>query len=201
MNRSRLLMVDDDRLVLATLSRGLQGAGYDVEVAQSPQEALAVLEQFQPDLALLDIRMGDSGGFALARELQARAAIPFLFLSAYNDAATVEEATELGAVGFVVKPVDIPQLRPAVEAALKRAAELSRLRTTGRQLEQALEQQRGVSVAIGILMERHHWSRSEAEARLRETARAQRRKMAELAEGIVVAGDALALSALDPERR
>jgi response regulator NasT len=197
MNRSRLLMVDDDRLVLATLSRGLQGAGYDVEVAQSGEEALAVLEHFHPDLALLDIRMGATGGFALARELQARDAIPFLFLSAYSDADTVEEATELGAVGFLVKPIDIPQLMPAVEAGLKRAAELAQLRTTGRQLEQALDQQRGVSVAIGILMERHRLSRSEAEARLRETARAQRRKMADLAEGIVFAADALAISALD----
>lgn len=201
MNRTRrLLVVDDDRLVLATTCRGLQAAGYEIESAQSVEDALAVLEKYRPDLALLDIRMGERGGFELARELQARDAIPFMFLSAYGDEATVDEATELGAVGFLVKPIDIPQITPAIEAALKRAADLTRLRSTGRQLEQALDQQRGVSVAIGILMERHRLSRAEAELRLRETARSQRRKMADLAEAVVFAADVLAYSTLATDK-
>ena len=199
--RRSLLLVDDDNLVLATTGRGLQAAGYEVRTAQSVAEALELLADYRPELALLDIRMGAQGGFDLARILRDRHGIPFVFLSAYDDAETVEEATELGAVGFLVKPVDIPQIAPTIEAALKRASELSRLRNTGRQLEQALDQQRGVSVAVGILMERHRWSRTEAELRLRDTARAQRRKMADLAEAIVFAADVLSLSAMDGEQR
>lgn len=191
-----LLLVDDDNLVLATTSSGLKAAGYIVRTAQTVAEAIELLEDYRPDLALLDIRMGLQGGFDLARVLRDRYAIPFVFLSAYDDQATVEEATELGAVGFLVKPVDFPQITPTIEAALKRASELARLRNTGRQLEQALEQQRGVSVAIGILMERHRWSRTEAELRLRDTARSQRRKMVDLAESIVFAADVLAVSAM-----
>ena len=191
-----LLLVDDDNLVLATTSSGLKAAGYIVRTAQTVAEAIELLEEYRPDLALLDIRMGLQGGFDLARVLRDRYAIPFVFLSAYDDQATVEEATELGAVGFLVKPVDFPQITPTIEAALKRASELARLRNTGRQLEQALEQQRGVSVAIGILMERHRWSRTEAELRLRDTARSQRRKMVDLAESIVFAADVLAVSAM-----
>ncbi len=199
--RRSLLLVDDDNLVLATTSRGLQAAGYDTRTAQSVEDALELLADFTPDLALLDIRMGKQGGFELARVLRDRHAIPFVFLSAYDDADTVEEATELGAVGFLVKPVDIPQIAPTIEAALKRASELARLRSTGRQLEQALDQQRGVSVAVGILMERHRWSRTEAELHLRDSARAQRRKMADLAEAIVFAADVLALSAMGGEQQ
>ena len=191
-----LLLVDDDNLVLATTSSGLKAAGYIVRTAQTVAEAIELLEEYRPDLALLDIRMGLQGGFDLARVLRDRYAIPFVFLSAYDDQATVEEATELGAVGFLVKPVDFPQITPTIEAALKRASELARLRNTGRQLEQALEQQRGVSVAIGILMERHRWSRTEAELRLRDTERSQRRKMVDLAESIVFAADVLAVSAM-----
>ena len=191
-----LLLVDDDNLVLATTSSGLKAAGYIVRTAQTVAEAIELLEEYRPDLALLDIRRGLQGGFDLARVLRDRSAIPFVFLSAYDDQATVEEATELGAVGFLVKPVDFPQITPTIEAALKRASELARLRNTGRQLEQALEQQRGVSVAIGILMERHRWSRTEAELRLRDTARSQRRKMVDLAESIVFAADVLAVSAM-----
>ena len=183
-------------VALATTSSGLKAAGYIVRTAQTVAEAIELLEEYRPDLALLDIRMGLQGGFDLARVLRDRYAIPFVFLSAYDDQATVEEATELGAVGFLVKPVDFPQITPTIEAALKRASELARLRNTGRQLEQALEQQRGVSVAIGILMERHRWSRTEAELRLRDTARSQRRKMVDLAESIVFAADVLAVSAM-----
>lgn len=196
MNRPRkLLVVDDDRLILATTSAGLRSAGYDVVEARSVEDALAVIDQFDPDLALLDIRMGAVGGFELARQLRKSGETPFMFLSAYGDDATVNEATELGAVGFLVKPIDIPQLIPGIEAALARAADLSRLRSTGRQLEQALDQHRGVSIAVGILMERHRLTRDEAMQRLRDSARSQRRKMSDMAETIVAAGDTLAASA------
>lgn len=194
----RLLLVDDDRLIVATTAAGLRASGYEVAEARTVDEALTVYEHFAPDLALLDIRLGGLGGFDLARQLRQCGETPFMFVSAYGDQATVNEATALGAVGFVVKPVDVAQLMPAIEAALARAADLSQLRSTGRQLEQALHQQRGVSVAIGILMERHRLSREEALLRLRDSARAQRRKMTELAEAIVTAADTLAHSALGP---
>jgi two-component system, response regulator PdtaR len=197
MRGRKLLLADDDRLILATTAAGLRSAGFAVEEARSVDAAIKLLESFVPDIALLDIRMGHASGFDLARHLQEAGDIPFMFLSAYGDDLTVSEATALGAVGFVVKPVDIAQLIPAIEAALARASDLRRLRSTGRQLEQALDQQRSVSVAIGILMERHHLTREEAQNRLRDAARAQRRKMTELAEAIVGAGDLLALSSID----
>ena len=196
MSRARkLLVVDDDRLILATTSAGLRSAGYDVVEARSVDDAIAVLGTFEPDMALLDIRMGKVGGFELARRLRDGGRTPFMFVSAYGDDVTVNEATELGAVGFLVKPIDISQLVPGIEAALARASDLARLRSTGRQLEQALDQHRGVSIAIGILMERHRLTRDEAFARLRDTARAQRRKMSDMAETVVMAADTLAASA------
>jgi response regulator NasT len=192
----KVLLVDDDRLILATTAAGLRSAGYEVAEAASVEAALALLDRFAPDLALLDIRMGPTGGFDLARQLQEHGKIPFMFLSAYGDSATVDEATELGAVGFAVKPIDILQLVPAVEAAIARAGDLSRLRSTGRQLEQALDQQRVVSIAMGVLMERHRLTRYQAQDLLRDHARAARRKMSDVAEQIVTAAETLALSHL-----
>ncbi len=61
-----LLLVDDDNLVLATTSSGLKAAGYIVRTAQTVAEAIELLEEYRPDLALLDIRMGLQGGFDLA---------------------------------------------------------------------------------------------------------------------------------------
>jgi AmiR/NasT family two-component response regulator len=200
MNAPRtLLLVDDDRLILATTAASLRAAGYRVLEADSVDAALAQLAHATPDLALLDIRMGPVGGLDLARELQRQGRVPFMFLSAYNDLATVEQATEAGAVGFVVKPVDAAQLVPAVEAGIARAVDLARLRSTGRQLEQALDQQRAVSVAIGVLMERHRMTHNEAQALLRDHARAARRRMADVAERVVDAAEQLALSGLRGE--
>lgn len=192
----KLLLVDDDRLILATTAAGLRSAGYEVVEAATVDAALALLAHLTPHLALLDIRMGPVGGFDLARQLHARGDVPFMFLSAYGDSATVDEATALGAVGFAVKPIDIGQLVPAVEAAIARAAELAKLRDTGRQLEQALDQQRVVSIAIGVLMERHRLTRHQAQDLLRDSARSARRKMSELAEEIVAAGEVLSLAQL-----
>ena len=201
MRKRKLLLVEDDRLILATMAEGLRSAGYEVAEARSIEDALAVLEQFRPDLALLDIRLGAASSFDLARRLRLQDETPFMFLSAYGDDATVDEATEIGAVGFLVKPIDISQLVPGIEAGLARAADLARLRSTGRQLEHALDQQRGVSIAIGILMERHGLARDEATERLRDSARSQRKKMSDVAEIIVAAVDALALSAFPASKQ
>lgn len=198
----KVLLVDDDRLILATTSAALRVAGYEVMEADSADVALASIARVTPDLALLDIRMSPMGGFELARQLQLQlqGKVPFMFLSAYGDATTVEEATEIGAVGFVVKPVDIAQLMPAIEAAIARAADLSRLRSTGQQLEQALDQQRTVSIAIGVLMERHGLARYEAQDLLRDSARASRRRMTDLAEQVVSAAETLSMTSLREPR-
>ena len=81
--RRKLLLVDDDRLILATTAAALRAAGYEVAEADSVDAALALLARTTPDLALLDIRMGPVGGFDLARELQRRSQVPFVFLSGY----------------------------------------------------------------------------------------------------------------------
>lgn len=189
--RRKILLVDDDRLVLATLQSGLEQAGYAVQACSSAEEAKRVLALDNPDIAVLDIRMPGASGLDLARELGESQAIPFLFLTAYSEAEVVRKAAEYGAVGYLVKPVDIPQLVPAIEAALARAADLRQLRTTETQLQMALNESREVSMAIGLLMERRRLGRQEAFEFLRTTARAQRRKIGEVAEEILSAAELL----------
>lgn len=189
--RRKILLVDDDRLVLATLQSGLEQAGYAVQACSSAEEAKRVLALDNPDIAVLDIRMPGASGLDLARELGESQAIPFLFLTAYSEAEVVRKAAEYGAVGYLVKPVDIPQLVPAIEAALARAADLRQLRTTETQLQMALNENREVSMAIGLFMERRRLGRQEAFEFLRTTARAQRRKIGEVAEEILSAAELL----------
>jgi AmiR/NasT family two-component response regulator len=187
----KVLLVDDDRLVLSTLSSGLEQAGYAVQAAGSVEEALRVLAIESPDLAVLDVRMPGQSGLELAGQLREAGEVPFIFLTAYSDADIVQKAAAYGALGYVVKPADIPQLVPAMEAALARAEEMRRLRETERQLQTALSEGREVSMAIGLIMERRRLDRQQAFELLRSSARTQRRKIGEVAQEILSAAELL----------
>ncbi len=185
-HKTRLLLVDDDRLVLTTLGSGLQGAGYEVSTVESVEEAEMLLSSgMRPDLAIVDIRMPGQDGLYLARRLRELDHIPFLMLSAYSEPGMIEQASGCGALGYLVKPLDTPQLVPAIEAALSRANELQELRETRSQLQAALDAERDINVAIGITMALQQLPRQQAFELLRKTARGQRRKLAELAAEII----------------
>lgn len=184
-SRRKVLLVDDDRLILATLSSSLERAGYAVRSCGSAEEARRLIEVEKPDMAILDIRMPGESGLELARHLLLNPGVPFIFLTAYSEAPIVQEAVGQGALGYLVKPVDLPQLVPAIEAALARAADLGNLRATGQQLQTALNESREVSMAVGLIMERRKLGRHEAFEELRTAARSRRRKIVEVAEELL----------------
>lgn len=193
-NKQSLLLVDDERLVLATLALGLTNAGYNVSTAESVDEAEATLASGErPDLAILDVSMPGRSGLELAERLSSFDHIPFMLLTAYSEKEIVEQAAVLGALGYLVKPVDTRQLAPTIEAALARATELRSLRTTGQQLQIALDSERDISIAVGITMVQYRLGRKAAFELLRKTARTQRRKLAELASDVIKASESLNL--------
>lgn len=189
-----LLLVDDERLVLATLSQGLSRAGYMVNTAESVDEAETALASGErPDLVILDVSMPGRNGLELAERLRLFDHIPFMLLTAYSDQEIVEQAATCGALGYLVKPVDTRQLVPSIEAALARATELRGLRATGQQLQKALDKERDISIAIGITMMQYRLGRKAAFELLRKNARSQRRSLAELAMDVVKASETLNL--------
>jgi AmiR/NasT family two-component response regulator len=187
---AHILIVDDDRLVLATLGKGLRDAGYRVSEANDAASALE-LARSKPDLALLDVRMPGTSGIQLAERFVAEHKLPFIFLSAFGNPDIIARANELGALGYLVKPLDVPQIIPEIEAALARATQISSLKDKGEQLSQALESGRETSMAIGILMERRRLDREQAFEALRTFARSQRRRVQEVAADIVQAAEML----------
>ncbi|MDK9724743.1 MAG: response regulator [Sterolibacteriaceae bacterium MAG5] len=189
-----LLLMDDDRLVLATLGEGLRQAGYRVTTSSSVEEAEELLSANDFDLAILDMRLPGQSGLDLARQLRAaNSDVPFIFLTAYSDDDLVTQASEIGAMGYVVKPADPDRLVPAIEAALARARDARQLKETGRQLQTALDADRDVSIAIGVMMERRRVGRQESFELLRTQARTERRKLIDLAREVVLAAEKLNL--------
>lgn len=187
----RILVVDDDRLILSTLSMGLEKAGFVILRASSGEEAVRICQHLRPDLILMDIRMPGISGLEAVQRIHATVEVPVIFLSAYDDADIVEQAVGQGGMGYLVKPVEIHQLIPVIRAALARATDLSQLKTTEAQLSQALNAERHTSIAIGIMMERRKLSAADAFELLRAQARPNRRKLADVAREIVASAEAL----------
>jgi DNA-binding response OmpR family regulator len=196
-HKGTVLVVDDNRLVLATLADGLTRAGYDVIDADNGDDAILLARQHRPDLALLDIRMEGKSGFDVAAYLRTYCQMPFMFLSAFADEETVRKVKALGAVDYLVKPLDIGQIVPAVDAAF---ANLAAARREAAAAEAgapaaALASEPlsdSAAMAAGVLMHRYSLDRRQAVGRLREMAAAEARPLAEQAERILAAVEELA---------
>lgn len=188
-----LMVVDDDRLVLATLVAGLKQAGFDVIEADNGDDAILLARKYKPRLAILDMRMQGKSGMDVARYLAANTDTGFMFLSAFGDSDIVEEATRMGALGYLVKPLDVRQIVPAVRAALSRAGEMRSAPAPAAPPEDSAPTAPGRDeyVAIGILMERLRIDYDRALAALRLQAGAESRDVAELASTMVDAANRL----------
>jgi DNA-binding response OmpR family regulator len=175
-SKGTILVVDDNRLVLATLSDGLTRAGYQVYDADNGDDAILIARAHRPQLALLDIRMEGKSGFDVAHYLRHQCGMPFMFLSAFSDEQTVAQVKALGAVAYLVKPLDIKQIVPAVEAAFAHiGTEGTALtaKTPAAPSTPALASAHDTSaaMAVGVLMHRYSLGRDEAAARLLRLAR------------------------------
>ena len=115
-----ILIVDDDDRIRASLSRVLSDAHTDVRAADSAEGALATLADHRPDLVLTDLRMGGMSGLELLALLRERAHdVDVILMTAYEDLATVARAMRDGAADFLVKPLDLHQLRVVVDRVFR----------------------------------------------------------------------------------
>jgi len=114
-----LLVVDDDAVVRDSLSDALSDAATDVRVAEDAERALASIEESPPDVVISDVRMPGLSGLELLKLLRKRAAsIDVILVTAYDDMPTVVEAMREGAADFLVKPLDLHDLRRVLARVL-----------------------------------------------------------------------------------
>jgi len=189
--KGTILVVDDDRLVLATLAHGLSQAGYDVIDADNGDDAILLAREHRPQLALLDIRMQGKSGFDVAAYLREYCReTPFMFLSAFSDEQTAAQVRALGAVAYLVKPLDIGQILPVVETAL--AAGGGRRGESAALVSEAPMPAPEVLMAVGVLMHRYSLLRAQAFERLHRLAQADGCSAQEHAERLLEAVELLA---------
>ena len=196
--KGKILVVDDDRLVLATVSHGLAQAGYDVIDADNGDDAILLAREHKPDLALLDIRMEGMSGFDVAAYLRDQLHLPFMFLSAFADDETVQKVKALGALAYLVKPLDIGQILPTVAAAFGNlpargaAAVLAPAAPPPAAAATRVSADDLVPMAVGVLMHRYSLQRGQALVRLQKLAADEQRSLADQAGRLVEAVELLA---------
>ena len=121
MSGLRILVVDDEAQILKALRTSLQGAGYDVEVAATAEEALAKAAAHPPDGVIIDLVLPDGSGTDVCRDLRRWSRAPILVLSAVGDEHEKVAALDAGADDYVTKPFGIDELLARLRAALRRA--------------------------------------------------------------------------------
>jgi DNA-binding response OmpR family regulator len=121
--KRKILIAEDDSGIRLIIRTRLEAAGYLVETARNGQEAMDILQFFQPDALVLDINMPELDGFGVLEQLQANPAvrIPTLVLTARHAADDVKRAVRLGAKDYLTKPFSEAQLMARVARLLRPA--------------------------------------------------------------------------------
>lgn len=173
-----VVIAEDEAIVRLDLKEILTENGYEV-VGETGRgdEAVELVKQHQPELAILDIKMPGLDGLSAAREISAVGSSAVLILTAFSQRNLIEEAREAGALAYLVKPFQQEELLPAIEVALGRFAEIRALDEESASLpsdkqtpEEQLETRRWVDRAKGKLMDEHQLSESGAFGFIRERA-------------------------------
>jgi DNA-binding NtrC family response regulator len=117
---SRLLVVDDERLIRWSLEQTLQGAGYEVILGEDGASAMRAVRDEPLDLVLLDLKLPDTDGLQILRQVrETQPDTQVVIMTAYADVATAVEAMRLGAYDYVAKPIDFENLAVTLRNALE----------------------------------------------------------------------------------
>ena len=183
---TRVVIAEDEALIRLDLKETLEEEGYEV-VGETGRgdEAVELVDQLKPDLAILDIKMPGKDGLEAAREIAGPRKAAVLILTAFSQRDLIEQARDAGAMAYLVKPFARHELVPAIELAVSRFAERRALEDEVATLTERLETRKLVDRAKGLLMTRRQMSEPDAFRWIQRTAMDRRTTMKAVAEAVV----------------
>jgi len=123
MDKTKVLVIDDEKVVLDSVKKILADEGYEVEVTLSGRDGLKDALESHYDIVLTDIRMPDIGGMRILRDIKrSKPSLPVIMITGYASVKSSVQAMKLGASDYVEKPFTPDQLIKAVDTALETAA-------------------------------------------------------------------------------
>jgi response regulator NasT len=185
----RVVIAEDEAIVRLDLKEILLSAGYEV-VGETGRgdEAVKLVEEQQPDLAVLDIKMPGTDGLRAAREITTRhRQVAVLLLTAFSQRDLIEEARDSGVSAYLIKPFQPRELLPAIENVLARARQEWAIEEehSSDGAEDKIATRRLVDEAKAILMDRDDLPENEAFSFIQRTAMQTRAKMRDVAQQVV----------------
>jgi response regulator NasT len=182
----RVVIAEDEAIIRLDLKEILEEEGYEV-VGETGRgdEAVALVREHQPNLAILDIRMPGMDGLAAAREISDDGNAAVLVLTAFSQRNLIEEARDAGAMAYLIKPFTKTELIPAIEVAIGRFEEMKAIKAENATLAESLEARRIVDRAKGVLMDNHGMKELDAWNFIQKTAMRERKTMKAVGQGVI----------------
>ena len=182
----RVVIAEDEAIIRMDLRETLQEEGYDVvgETGRGDQ-AVELVRDLQPDLAILDIKMPGMTGLEAAAIINAEKICGVLMLTAFSQREVVEQARDAGALAFLVKPFQRSDLVPAIEVAMGRFRELRDLTGEISALGEQLESRKFIERARGVLIDELGMTENDAFQFIQKTAMSERSRMRDVADQIL----------------
>ncbi|HLU42065.1 MAG TPA: response regulator [Microthrixaceae bacterium] len=183
---TRVVVAEDEAIIRMDLRELLQEEGYEV-VAECGRgdEAVALVREHRPDVALLDIKMPGLDGISAARRISEEHLSAVVLVTAFSQRELIEEASDAGVHGYIVKPFERHDLAPAIEVAIARFRAEKALAEQVSQAEERLEVRKVIDRAKGLLMDRDGLTEQAAFDFLQKTAMSTRRSMRAVADDVL----------------
>ncbi len=188
----RILVAEDEPLSAMALQAQLEALGHLViGPAHNGREAVELARATPADLAILDVRMPALSGLEAAHEIARFAELPVILLSGYSDPELIEEATRAPVFHYLVKPVSMADLGPAIAVAMTRFKEWQAFRGEAEELEHKLEDRKLIEKAKGVIMEARGLPEAEAYRVLQRESQNRNQPMVEIARSVLMSASLL----------
>jgi AmiR/NasT family two-component response regulator len=192
MNHSlRIAVADDEPDMREYFQKILPRLGHQVvAVASDGRGLVEACRTHHPELVITDIKMPDMDGIDAASRIYEQEPVPVILVSAYHDPDLIARAEADHIMAYLVKPIKLADLAPAIGLAIRRFEQFQALRQEANGLRQALEDRKVIERAKGVLMKRSGLDEPSAFRRLQKLASEKNLKLVELARTILTADEA-----------
>ncbi len=178
-----VIIAEDEALIRLDLRESLIDEGYTVAAeAKDGAELLELVNEHNPDVVLVDIKMPNVDGLTAARQIVDNRICAVVILTAFSQRDLIHQARDIGVSSYLVKPFQREELVPAIELAIARFSELSEANEQIRDLSNKLETRKLLDRAKGQLMDNYQLSESDAFRFLQKTAMSRRASISSIAE-------------------
>ena len=183
---TRIVIAEDEAIIRLDLRETLEEEGYQV-VADTGRgdDAIELVRQHRPDVAIFDIKMPGLDGLGAARVVSAEKLCPVVMLTAFSQREVIEQARDAGALAYLVKPFQKTDLVPAIELAIGRFREMMTLSGERDALGEQLELRKLLDRAKGLLIDKYSMTEQSAFDFIQKNAMSTRAKMVDVANQIL----------------